>query len=319
MLRKMFQGGSSRKQGPRLAMRDADDEPPRDTPVRPCEWPFENFMDRAEIKEEFNAYLRNADLVSFEEEKCSQYHNLTSSFVRRFEFSSSRNSQTVLFDLYESSYTMDLGDFATACKLPQWGSIRDPRKSEFTDFLASITMGESRDITQATIESIHFPAIHYFALFIGRCINAKDEACHMCVPDLSILRRAVSGDQSYHMGAIVARRLHHNRYNGDFFGGIYATRIANFLGVAIREDDIELPPAYLDYNAMVRHQFVERNEQFLQYRLIFDRRHTYHVALPALAFFDFQAKRRYIITRGMRMNMRGGRRQPASKLQLVRQ
>ena len=54
-------------------MRDADDEPPRDATVRPCEWPSENFMDRAGIKEEFNAYLRNTDLVSFEEEKCSQY------------------------------------------------------------------------------------------------------------------------------------------------------------------------------------------------------------------------------------------------------
>ena len=63
MFRKMYQGGSSRKQGPRLAMRDADDEPPRDAPVRPCEWPSENFMDRAGIKEEFNAYLRNAGLV----------------------------------------------------------------------------------------------------------------------------------------------------------------------------------------------------------------------------------------------------------------
>ena len=47
MLRKMFQGGSSRKQGPRLAMRDADDEPPRDAPVRACEWPSEDFMDQA--------------------------------------------------------------------------------------------------------------------------------------------------------------------------------------------------------------------------------------------------------------------------------
>ena len=46
----MFQGGSSRKQGPRLAMRDADDEPPRDAPVRPCEWPSEDFMDQAGIK-----------------------------------------------------------------------------------------------------------------------------------------------------------------------------------------------------------------------------------------------------------------------------
>ena len=48
--------------------------------------------------------------------------------------------------------------------------------------------------------------------------------------------------------------------NGDFFGGIYATRIANFLGTTIHEDDIEFPPAYLDYEAMVRHQFVERND-----------------------------------------------------------
>ena len=105
------------------------------------------------------------------------------------------------------------------------------------------------------------------------------------------------GDKSYNLGAIVARRLHHNRFNGDFFGGIYATRIANFLGITIREDDIELPPAHLDYEAMVRHHFVERNDQFLQYRLIFNRRRTYHVALPASTFFDFQAKGRYIITR----------------------
>ena len=82
----------------------------------------------------------------------------------------------------------------------------------------------------------------------------------MCVPDLSVLRSAVLGDKHYNLGAIVAHRLHHNRLNGDFFGGIYATSIANFLGVTICEDDIELPPAYLDYEAMVRHQFVERND-----------------------------------------------------------
>ena len=91
--------------------------------------------------------------------------------------------------------------------------------------------------------------------------------------------------------------MHLNGKNGDLFGGIYATRVANYLGVPIHGNDIELPPAYLDYNAMVRHQFVERNEQFLQYRLIFDRWRTIHVALPAPTFFDSQAKRRYVITR----------------------
>ena len=101
MLRRMFQGGPSRKQGPRLAIRDADEEPPRDAPVRPCEWPSENFMNQVGIKEEFSAYVRNANLESLEAEKCRQYHHLTDYFVRRFEFSSSHNSQTVLFDLYE--------------------------------------------------------------------------------------------------------------------------------------------------------------------------------------------------------------------------
>ena len=80
------------------------------------------------------------------------------------------------------------------------------------------------------------------------------------------------GDKSYNLGAIVACRLHNNRFSGDFFGGIYATRLADFLGVTIRNDDIELPPTYLDFNAMVHHQFVERNESPLRYRLIFDRR-----------------------------------------------
>ena len=90
---------------------------------------------------------------------------------------------------------MDLEDFTTACKLPQWGNVHEPHKSEYKDFLASITVGESRDIAQATIGSIHFPAIHYFALFIGRCINGKDEACHMCVPDLCVLKSVVLGNE----------------------------------------------------------------------------------------------------------------------------
>ena len=48
---------------------------------------------------------------------------------------------------------------------------------------------------------------------------------------------------------------------------------------------------------MVHHQFVERNESPLQYRLIFDRRRAVHITLPAPAFFDHQAKGRYTITR----------------------
>ena len=73
--------------------------------------------------------------------------------------------------------------------------------------------------------------------------------------------------------------------------------MANYLDIPIHENDTELLPAYLDYNAMVSHHFLERNEQFLQYRLIFDRRCAVHITLPAPTLFDYQAKRRYVITR----------------------
>ena len=58
-----------------------------------------------------------------------------------------------------------------------------------------------------------------------------------------------------------------------------------------------MPPAYLDYDAMVRHRFLVRNEQFLQYRLIYDRRNVVHVTLPAPLLSDYQAKGRYVVTR----------------------
>ena len=73
--------------------------------------------------------------------------------------------------------------------------------------------------------------------------------------------------------------------------------MANYLGIPPHEDDRELPPTYLDYNAMVSHHFLERNEKFLQYRLIYDRRNVVPVTLPAPYLFDYQAKARYVVTR----------------------
>ena len=58
-----------------------------------------------------------------------------------------------------------------------------------------------------------------------------------------------------------------------------------------------LPPVYLDKEAMFNHQFLARNEQFLHYRLIYDRRNVVPVTLPAPYLFDYQAKGRYVVTR----------------------
>ena len=103
--------------------REPDHELPREAQLQPCEWLSENFMVQAGIKEEFDAYVRNAELEGFMLGKCPQYYHLTDSFVRRFKFTSSHNSHTILFDLYDKSYTMDLEDFNTACKILQGGML----------------------------------------------------------------------------------------------------------------------------------------------------------------------------------------------------
>ena len=57
MLRRMYQGGSSAKKGPRIAIREQDVKLPRDANVRACEWPSDDFMVEAGFKEEFEAYV----------------------------------------------------------------------------------------------------------------------------------------------------------------------------------------------------------------------------------------------------------------------
>ena len=65
MLRRMSQGGSSAKKGPRIDIREQDVNLPRDANVWACEWPSDDFMVEAGFKEEFDAYVRNAELEDF--------------------------------------------------------------------------------------------------------------------------------------------------------------------------------------------------------------------------------------------------------------
>ena len=48
---------------------------------------------------------------------------------------------------------------------------------------------------------------------------------------------------------------------------------------------------------MFNHHFLERNAQFLHYRLFYDRRNVVPVTLPASYLFDYRARGRYVITR----------------------
>ena len=129
MSRRNYHGGSSSKRGPRLTIRDPDPY----QQVQPCECPYDEFMIEAGFKDEFDTLVHNIGLEEFISNKCEQYTTLTSSSVRRFKFSVGRDT-SVLFDLYDKSYTMDLEDFNRNCKIPIWGSLNDPPKYSVRDF-----------------------------------------------------------------------------------------------------------------------------------------------------------------------------------------
>ena len=101
----MFYGGSSSKSAPRPAICEQDTEPLREAVVLPCEWPSDAFMIWAGIKEEFDMYVRNAELTDFLIDKCPQYHDLTDSFVRKFKYVPHRTSHDVIFNLYENPFS----------------------------------------------------------------------------------------------------------------------------------------------------------------------------------------------------------------------
>ena len=124
--------------------------------------------------------------------------------------------------------------FCDACKISYWGSLDEPPKSEYESFFINLCFGEDRGVTQGRIKSIHFPSIHYFALFNGKCIMGKQDCSKLCAPDFSLIHTTLIGIKCYNLLAIVARRFQHKATSGHFYGGIYASRVAKELGVTPR-------------------------------------------------------------------------------------
>jgi hypothetical protein len=203
----------------------------RDAKAKSCLWPCNNFMTLTGIKEEFEQYTHNAELGPYIEDKCNQYLNLTKTFTKEFKYFS--REFRVSFKLYDYPITMPLDAFSHACKLPFWGSLDEPSKSEYEAFLTSLCYGKDRGVTQGRIKSIHFPVIQYFALFNGKCVVGKHDCSTLCSHDLSLIHTALTGKKRYNLGAIVARRLQLNAGSGNFYGVIYATCVARELGVSI--------------------------------------------------------------------------------------
>jgi len=293
-MRRFLRGSSSRN-----PKEDEKNHPkyvvPRVTEVRACEWPSDEFLRAAGLYEDFYYLVENAGLTAFVEDKCPQYLLLTNIFVQSFNFYPRKNPPMVEFMLYDIPQRMTLQDFCNVCKLPYVGDIHDPRPRDLEDFIGTIDVGEERGVSRARIASIHFPVLWYFSLFVGKCLIGRGEAGSLSSPDLAVLREGLYSTKTYSLGAIVAQRLNTNRSKGVVYGGIYATRLARHFEIPIRlreEEEMLLPEKYLDYDSMVRHDFLDRDaSRRMIYNLVFSQGTRETITLPAPSLFDLHAGR----------------------------
>ena len=140
-------------------------------------------------------------------------------------------------------------------------------------FIDEVTIGERRKVSEARVASLHFPVLRYYSLFARRCLIGCRKSGGLSAPDLAILRHALLRDRTFNLGAMVAKQLSLNRTKGPIFGGIYASRLAKRFEIPIRHDEKEeklLPTIYLDYESMVAHDFIKKDDdKRLIYNLVF--------------------------------------------------
>ena len=73
-------------------------------------------------------------------------------------------------------------------------------------FIDTIVVGEMRKVSDGRITSIHFPVLRYFAIFASRCLIGRGNCGNLSVPDIIILFNALFRDDTFSMGAIIAKR-----------------------------------------------------------------------------------------------------------------
>ena len=98
------------------------------------------------------------------------------------------------FDLYAENHQIPLTKFCDICLVPSDGSLAEPRPAGFEDFYRTLTVGDERGVSSTTASSIHFPAVHYFALFVAKCLLARKKVGALSAPHFLVLCRALEGE-----------------------------------------------------------------------------------------------------------------------------
>lgn len=255
-------GSSSRSpKGVVARILDQDVNIPRNMEVRPREWPHTPFMTEAGFHQEFMQFIANVELTNFLSNECDQYYLLTNSFNVHL-----MPQWFVLICILKIMSYLSLNFVKYAC-FPITGecmslSLRNSRISSSPYIWEKLGAYQ----TLGPLVCI-FPSVHYFSLFIGKCITAMEQGGGLNALTLAIMCCALYGDNTYILGSIVAHRLHLNGTRSKIKGGIYDTRLPRHFNVAICPSDYLLPKVYLDHHSVIEHLFIEEPQppQHLHY------------------------------------------------------
>ena len=152
-----------------------------------------------------------------------------------------------------------------------------------------MTNDDDRTAQRGKIRNIQLPAIRYFTYYLATSILGRDNTNNISNYHLAFLAAALTGNISYNLGALIARRL---AADGPIYGGIVASRVAAYLGLPIDPSDELLTPFRLDLAAMKDHQFGTTNSHAgsLVCRVLFTDGDERKVLLPQPNLFGIRRR-----------------------------
>ncbi|KAK1611078.1 hypothetical protein QYE76_034751 [Lolium multiflorum] len=256
-------------------------------PPNASTFPCYDFLRNAGILEDFLTLVNRAGLTTYMGDEREQYYMLTKIFVESFQFDNKQYEPTVAFRIYGNPVTMQLKDFCLALDIVPAGTASriDDNPRDLLELYRGITNDDCRTIQRGKIRNIQLPAIKYFAYYIATSILGRENTSNISSYHLAFLNIALTGQTSYHLGALIARRL---STRGPIFGGTIALRVLTYLDLPIDPNDVPLAPRRLDIAAMKSHHFVttESTLDNMAYRMLFADGDEKEIPLPQPGLFD---------------------------------
>ncbi|KAK1670931.1 hypothetical protein QYE76_059090 [Lolium multiflorum] len=250
-------------------------------PPNASTFPCYDFLRNAGILEDFLTLVNRAGLTTYMGDEREQYYLLTKIFVESFQFNNKQYEPTVAFRIYGNPVTMPLKDFCRALDIAPVGTASriDDNPRDLLELYRGITDDDCRTIQRGKIRNIQLPAIKYFAYYIATSILGRENTSNISSYHLAFLNIALTGQTSYHLGALIARRL---TTRGPIFGGTIALRVLTYLNLPIDPNDVPLAPRRLDITAMKSHHFVTTDSTLdnMVYRMLFSDGEEKEIPLP---------------------------------------